>query len=79
MQWQVGRTVLTAACSVGLTLLMWVLIVMSLDHRFRGYDNFTMDFSDILYRDRCLLSLFRASCAGMHDRVCNLWFGVHGL
>jgi hypothetical protein len=31
--------VLTAACAVGSTLVLWVLLVMVLDRRFRGFDN----------------------------------------
>ena len=32
------RMILTAACAIGLTLVIWVLLVMLLDHRVRGFD-----------------------------------------
>lgn len=36
---------LTAVCGVSLTLAMWVLTVMLLDHRFHGYDNLVWSVS----------------------------------
>lgn len=33
------RPMLTGLCALALTLFVWVLIVMLLDRRFRGYDN----------------------------------------
>jgi hypothetical protein len=46
---------LTGSCALGLTLLMWVLIVMLLDRRLRGYDQLLWNASLWLSAISCTL------------------------
>ena len=71
--------VLTAACGAGFTLVAWVLLVMLLDHRFRGYDN-------IVWSGTLWLSAILCTGVVAYSRhsvrpvlACTIAFGIFGL
>lgn len=71
--------VLTAACGAGFTLVAWVLLVMLLDNRFRGY-------GDIVWSGTLWLSAMLCTGVVAYSRhsvrpvlACTIAFGIFGL
>ena len=76
---QIVRSILTAACSIGLTLLLWVVLVMLLAQRFRGYET-------IIWSSTLWLSAMISTAAVAYSRYsvrpvlsCTLAFAAFGL
>ena len=72
-------TLLTAAISVGLTLITWMLAVMLLDRRVRGYEMFLWSGSLWLAATVCTGLIAYSRHAVRPVLSCTTAFGVFGL
>jgi len=79
MNWPIGRALLTAACSVGLTLAVWVLIVMLLDRRFRDYEKLLWSGSLWISAMACTGLVASSRHAVRPGLGCTIAFAVFGL
>lgn len=73
------RMMLTGVCCVGFALVFWVLLVMVLDHRFRGFD-------DIVWSGTLWLSALLCTGVVSYSRhstrpvlACTIAFAIFGL
>ena len=78
-QTQLPRMVMTAVCGAGFTLILWVMLVMLFDRRFRGYD-------DIVWSGTLWLSAMLCTGVVAYSRrsvrpvlSCTIAFGIFGL
>ena len=77
--WRMGRIASTAACSVGLTLVMWVVIVMLLDHRFLAHENIVWSGSLWISAMTCTGIVASSRHAVRPDLGCTVAFAIFGL